>query len=396
MTDRNNSEILIYQSENGVTKVDVTFKDETVWLSQQQMAELFQTSRTNVVEHIKHIYEEGELDEKSTCRKFRQVRKEGNRDVSRELPFYNLDMIISLGYRVKSKIATNFRRWATERLKEYMIKGFTMDDERLKNLGGGNYWKELLDRIRDIRSSEKVMYRQVLDLYATSVDYNPKSSESGAFFKMVQNKLHFAAHGHTAAEIIYERADSDKPFMGLTAFSGDFPVKKDIGIAKNYLDAKELKVLNNIVSGYFDFAENDFQYFKASYDAGIVANMMGAMAQGICEKYMKHLISEYYKPDDAIQQKDFENILRTHSLNRLMKFLKANMGAEFSKNTQTHMRMIDGFYFSTRYPGDDSIEIDGDDVETCNDAIELCRTEVLELEQKLKKGEALRDHLQIW
>ena len=149
-------------------------------------------------------------------------------------------------------------------------------------------------------------------------------------------------------------------------------------------------------SSYFDFAENDFQYFKASYDAGIVANMMGAMAQGICEKYMKHLISEYYKPDDAMQQKDFENILRTHSLNRLMKFLKANMGAEFSKNTQTHMRMIDGFYFSTRYPGDDSIEIDGDDVETCNDAIELCRTEVLELEQKLKKGEALRDHLQIW
>ena len=226
MTDRNNSEILIYQSENGVTKIDVTFKDETVWLSQQQMAELFQTSRTNVVEHIKHIYEEGELDEKSTCRKFRQVRKEGNRDVSRELPFYNLDMIISLGYRVKSKIATNFRRWATERLKEYMIKGFTMDDERLKNLGGGNYWKELLDRIRDIRSSEKVMYRQVLDLYATSVDYNPKSSESVAFFKMVQNKLHFAAHGHTAAEIIYERADSDKPFMGLTAFFRRFSGKE--------------------------------------------------------------------------------------------------------------------------------------------------------------------------
>lgn len=214
MTDRNNSEILIYQSENGVTKIDVTFKDETVWLSQQQMAELFQTSRTNVVEHIKHIYEEGELDEKSTCRKFRQVRKEGNREVSRELPFYNLDMIISLGYRVKSKIATNFRRWATERLKEYMIKGFTMDDERLKNLGGGNYWTELLDRIRDIRSSEKVMYRQVLDLYATSVDYNPKSSESVAFFKMVQNKLHFAAHGHTAAEIIYERADETSHLWG--------------------------------------------------------------------------------------------------------------------------------------------------------------------------------------
>lgn len=255
MKDHNNSEILIYQSENGAAKIDVTFMDETVWLSQQQMAELFQSSRTNVVEHIKHIYEEGELDEESTCRKFRQVRREGNRDVARELPYYNLDMIISLGYRIKSMIATNFRRWATERLKEYMIKGFTMDDERLKNLGGGNYWKELLDRIRDIRSSEKVMYRQVLDLYATSVDYNPKSSESIAFFKMVQNKLHYAAHGHTAAEVIYERADAEQPFMGLRTFSGDFPTKKDIGIAKNYLDEKELKVLNNIVSGYFDFAE---------------------------------------------------------------------------------------------------------------------------------------------
>ena len=224
----NNNEILIYQSENGITKIDVTFMDETVWLSQQQMAELFQTSRTNVVEHIKHIYEEGELDEESTCRKFRQVRKEGNREVARELPFYNLDMIISLGYRIKSIIATNFRRWATERLKEYMIKGFTMDDERLKQLGGGKYWKELLERIRDIRSSEKVMYRQVLDLYATSVDYNPKSAESLAFFRMVQNKLHYAAHGHTASEVIYERADAEQPFMGLRTFSGDFPTKKDI------------------------------------------------------------------------------------------------------------------------------------------------------------------------
>lgn len=273
MTDRNNSEILIYQSENGVTKVDVTFKDETVWLSQQQMAELFQTSRTNVVEHIKHIYEEGELDEKSTCRKFRQVRKEGNRDVSRELPFYNLDMIISLGYRVKSKIATNFRRWATERLKEYMIKGFTMDDERLKNLGGGNYWKELLDRIRDIRSSEKVMYRQVLDLYATSVDYNPKSSESIAFFKMVQNKLHYAAHGHTAAEVIYERADASQPFMGLKSFSGDFPVLKDVSIAKNYLNDEELKILNNIVSGYFDFAEIQAMRHNPMYMADYVEHL---------------------------------------------------------------------------------------------------------------------------
>lgn len=254
-TNENQGEIVIYQTDDGDTKIDVRFIDETVWLTQKQMAELFQSSRTNIVEHISHIYEEGELDEASTCRKFRQVRMEGNRQVEREMPYYNLDMIISLGYRVKSKIATNFRRWATERLKEYMIKGFTMDDERLKNLGGGNYWKELLDRIRDIRSSEKVMYRQVLDLYATSVDYDPKSPESIAFFKMVQNKLHYAAHGHTAAEVIYERADATKPFMGLTTFSGDFPTLKDISIAKNYLSENELKVLNNIVSGYFDFAE---------------------------------------------------------------------------------------------------------------------------------------------
>ena len=205
----NQGDVIIYQSEDGKTKIDVRFVDETVWLSQQQMVELFKTSRTNIVEHIAHIYEEGELDEISTCRKFRQVRQEGSRTVSRELPFYNLDMIISLGYRVKSIIATHFRRWATERLKEYLIKGFTMDDDLLKNLGGGNYWKELLERIRDIRSSEKVMYRQVLDLYATSVDYDPKSSESVAFFKMVQNKLHYAAHGHTVAEVIYERADAD-------------------------------------------------------------------------------------------------------------------------------------------------------------------------------------------
>ena len=251
----NQGDIVIYQTEDGGTKIDVRFEGETVWLTQQQMAELFGSSRTNIVEHIRHIYEEGELDEDSTCRKFRQVRNEGGRQVSREIPHYNLDMIISLGYRVKSRIATHFRRWATERLKEYMLKGFTMDDERLKELGGGNYWKELLARIRDIRSSEKVMYRQVLDLYATSVDYDPNSAESIAFFKMVQNKLHYAAHGHTAAEVIYERADADKPFMGLTSFSGDFPTAKDIGIAKNYLTEEELRVLNGIVSGYFDFAE---------------------------------------------------------------------------------------------------------------------------------------------
>lgn len=255
MNNDDKGQVIIYRSKDGQTSVEVLLENETVWLTQQQMAELFHTSRTNVVEHIQHIYEEGELDEKSTCRNFRQVRKEGNRMVSRSMPFYNLDMIISLGYRVKSMIATHFRRWATGILKEYMIKGFALDDDRLKGSGGGAYWKELLDRIRDIRSSEKVMYRQVLDLYATSVDYNPKSRESIAFFKMVQNKLHYAARGHTAAELIYERVDAEKPFMGLKSFKGDFPVKSDIGIAKNYLNEDELKILNNLVSGYFDFAE---------------------------------------------------------------------------------------------------------------------------------------------
>ena len=233
------SEIIIYQTEDGYTKIDVKFEDETVWLTQAQLCELYQTSKSNISEHIKHIFEEEELDEESVVRKFRTTAADGK---NYNTIHYNLDMIISLGYRVKSKIATNFRRWAAERLKEYMIKGFTMDDERLKNLGGGNYWKELLDRIRDIRSSEKVMYRQVLDLYATSVDYDPKSSESIAFFKMVQNKLHYAAHGHTAAEVIYERADASQPFMGLKSFSGDFPVLKDISIAKNYLNDDELNI----------------------------------------------------------------------------------------------------------------------------------------------------------
>lgn len=264
------SEIIIYNTEDGHTKIDVKFEDETVWLTQAQLCELYQTSKSNISEHIKHIFEEGELEETSVVRKFRTTAADGKKY---NTTHYNLDMIISLGYRVKSKIATNFRRWATERLKEYMIKGFTMDDERLKNLGGGNYWKELLDRIRDIRSSEKVMYRQVLDLYATSVDYDPKSSESIAFFKMVQNKLHYAAHGHTAAEVIYERADASKPFMGLKSFSGDFPALKDIGIAKNYLNDEELKILNNIVSGYFDFAEIQAMRHNPMYMADYVEHL---------------------------------------------------------------------------------------------------------------------------
>ena len=273
-------EILIYQTDDGQTNIEVKIEDDTVWLTQQQMSELFQTSRTNVVEHIKHIYEEGELDEISTCRKFRQVRKEGNREVTRQIPHYNLDMIISLGYRIKSVIATRFRQWATQRLKEYMIKGFTIDDERLKGNGGGNYWKELLDRIRDIRSSEKVLYRQVLDLYATSVDYNPHSEESVRFFKIVQNKLHYAAHGHTAAEVIYQRADAEKPFMGLTSFSGELPALKEIGIAKNYLEENELKVLNNLVSGYFDLAEINAIEHKPMYMDDYVKQLDSVLSSG--------------------------------------------------------------------------------------------------------------------
>lgn len=273
MENENKGNIVIYQSNDGLTKIDVKFEDETVWLTQQQMAELYKTSRTNVVEHIKHIYEEGELDESSTCRNFRQVQTEGKRQVTRELPFYNLDMIISLGYRVKSHVATQFRRWATELLKEYLKKGYALDDKRLKELGGGNYWKELLDRIRDIRSSEKVMYRQVLDLYATSADYNPKSAESIAFFKMVQNKLHYAAHGNTAAEVIYNRADAEKKFIGLTSFSGDFPTKKDVVIAKNYLNENELKVLNNLVSAYFDLAEINAMEHKKMYMSDYVEQL---------------------------------------------------------------------------------------------------------------------------
>ena len=245
-------EIIIYQAKDGQTNIDVRVVDDTVWLTQAQLCDLYQTSKANISEHIKHIFEEGELEENEVVRKFRTTASDGK---SYSVSHYSLDMIISLGYRVKSGIATQFRRWATERLKEYMIKGFTMDDARLKGEGGGQYWRELLDRIRDIRSSEKVMYRQVLDLYATSVDYNPKSAESIAFFKMVQNKLHYAAHGHTAAELIYQRADADKPFMGLTSFTGSFPTLKDIGVAKNYLSEDELRILNGLVSGYFDFAE---------------------------------------------------------------------------------------------------------------------------------------------
>ncbi len=246
------SEIILYTTDDGLTKVNVQLENETVWLTQDQIALLFDKAKSTISEHIKHIFEEGELEEKSVVRKFRTTAKDGK---NYEVNHFNLDVIISVGYRVKSVQGTRFRQWATQRLKEYIVKGFTMDDERLKNLGGGTYWKELLDRIRDIRSSEKVMYRQVLELYATATDYDPKSDESIKFFKIVQNKLHYAAHGKTASEVVYLRVDSDKPFAGLTNFKGEQPTQAEAMIAKNYLEEKKLKVLNNLVAAYFDLAE---------------------------------------------------------------------------------------------------------------------------------------------
>lgn len=246
------NKVIIYTASDGQTKIDVKLEDETLWLTQAQMCELYQTSKSNVSEHIKHIIEEGELQEDSVVRKFRTTAVDGKSYLT---TFYNLDMIIALGYRVRSIIATRFRQWATQRLKEYMIKGFTLDDERLKKLGGGGYWKELLERIRDIRATEKVMYRQVLEIYATSIDYDPRASVSQEFFRKVQNKIHYAIHGHTAAEIIVERAAAEKDFMGLLTFKGNHPTLVEAKTAKNYLDAKELRAMGQLVSGYLDFAE---------------------------------------------------------------------------------------------------------------------------------------------
>lgn len=245
-------EIAIFKTDSETINVEVLFEDETVWLTIEQMATLFEKSRSTINEHILHIFEEGELEQETAMRKI------GNSDFSpttKPTNYYNLDVIISVGYRVKSLRGTQFRQWATKRLNEYIRKGFTLDDNRLKQLGGGDYWPELIARIRDIRASEKVFYRQVLDIYATSIDYNPRSDTSIEFFKKVQNKMHYAVHGQTAAEVIYNRADAEKEFMGLKTFEGDRPHLKDAVVAKNYLDEKELRVMGQIVSGYLDFAE---------------------------------------------------------------------------------------------------------------------------------------------
>lgn len=280
MENENKGEIIIYQSEDGIVQLDVRLENETVWLTIDQMSLLFGKARSTINEHILNAFQDGELNESDS------VRKIGNSDFStKPTNYYNLDVIISVGYRVHSIVGTRFRQWATQRLHEYIVKGFTLDDKRLKGNGGGMYWKELLDRIRDIRSSEKVLYRQVLDLYATSVDYNPKAEESIRFFKIVQNKLHYAAHGHTAAEIIYERADADKPFMGLTTFEGELPTLKDTKIAKNYLTADELKVLNNIVSGYFDFAEIQAIRHRPMYMEDYIKQLDGILS-GTGEKLL--------------------------------------------------------------------------------------------------------------
>jgi hypothetical protein len=256
----NNSAFILFKTEDESVSVDVRFDDETVWLTQDQMAMLFDKAKSTISEHIKHIFEEGELEESAVVRKFRTTAADGK---NYEVNYFNLDVIISVGYRVRSFRGTQFRQWATKRLNEYIRKGFTMDDERLKNLGGGGYWKELLQRIRDIRASEKVFYRQVLDIYATSIDYDHKADVSIEFFKKVQNKIHFAVHGQTAAEVIFNRADAEKEFMGLMTFSGTQPHLKDVVIAKNYLNEKELRALGQIVSGYLDFAERQAEREEA-------------------------------------------------------------------------------------------------------------------------------------
>lgn len=251
----NQSNIIMYTTEDGLTKIEVTFDEDTVWLSLDQMAELFQRDKSTISRHIKNIFTEGELRPEATVAKFATVQTEGNRQVTRDIDYYNLDVIISVGYRVKSLRGTQFRIWASSVLKEYMKKGFALDDDRLKRLGGGNYFDELLARIRDIRSSEKVFWRKVLEIYATSIDYDPSAEASVQFFKQVQNKMHWAAHRHTAAEIVYQRADAEKENMGLTSWEGKKIKRADTEIAKNYLTQTELDALNKIVSAYLDIAE---------------------------------------------------------------------------------------------------------------------------------------------
>lgn len=317
------SEILIYQSQQGNTRVEVRMEEETVWLSQGQMAELFQTTKQNISLHIKNIYEEGELAETATVKEYLTVQTEGDRTVERSLKYYNLDVIISVGYRVRSHIGTHFRIWATQRLREYIIKGFTLDDERLKQ-ARDPYFDELLDRIRDIRSSEKVFYRKICDIYTTSIDYDAKSDMSKEFFATVQNKFHWAIHGHTAAELIMQRADSTKPNMGLTSFPGEAIKKTDITVAKNYLNENELKQLNLIVAQYLDFAELQAMNRKPMYmqewitklhgfltlnDREILADA-GSRSAKAAETYALKQFEQYRKSLDAGQPDELDKAVK--------------------------------------------------------------------------------------
>lgn len=302
MAENKTGEIVIFKTADDKVSIDVHFEGETVWLTIDDMASLFEKSRSTINEHILNIFEEGELEKEKV------VRKIGNSDFStKPTNYYNLDVIISVGYRVKSLRGTQFRQWATKRLNEYIRKGFTMDDERLKEAGGGDYWKELLARIRDIRSSEKVMYRQVLDLYATSADYNPKSAESVAFFKMVQNKLHYAVSKQTAAEIIYNRADIEKNFMGLTSFKGADVTLDDVRIAKNYLSEKELKKLNALVSAFFDVAEYQAENHNVMHMRDYV-EQLDRTIHSVGEDFWKELVKSAIRKLWKKQKVNTENI----------------------------------------------------------------------------------------
>ena len=306
--------IIIYKDKNGNDNIEVKMQDNTVWLNQEQLVKLYNSSKSNISEHIKHILEDGELDESSTVRNFRTVASNGK---TYNMLYYNLDMIVAVGFRVRSNIGTNFRRWANERLTEYMTKGFTMNDDLLKRAGGGLYFDELLSRIRDIRSSEKVFWRKILDIYATSIDYDPRAEITQEFFRTVQNKMHWAAHGHTAAEVIVERTDGNKDFMGLTTFSGDRPTLLDAQIAKNYLNDKELDILNRIVSMYLDYAElqaieqrtmtmsdwiKELNYFLTMNRKDILKDS-GKISH---EEAMNHARKEYDKYKDRISLKPSE------------------------------------------------------------------------------------------
>ena len=299
------NKIIIYNTEDGKAKINLRLEDGTVWLNQLQIAELFQTTKQNISKHIKAILEDGELSEDSTVNYQLTVQKEGNREIERNIAFYNLDMILAIGYRVRSPRGVQFRKYASTVLKEYLIKGFAMDDNRLKNFGGGNYFKELLERIRDIRSSEKVFYRQVLELFSTSIDYDKNSKEAKNFFATVQNKMHYAIHKQTASELIYDRVDGNKEFMGLTTFKGELPTLTEAKTAKNYLNEKELRGLNQLVSGYLDFAERQAEREKTMTMADWIKhvdNILKATGENILEnagkvsrKQMEKKVDEEYK-----------------------------------------------------------------------------------------------------